>query len=132
MVVFDESWLTVSWDEYCQAVRLEWKSYVEGEQARLGLDTGLQLLQRKRAYRWLADVRRLGPVRQVDQQWINQDWFPRAIAAGLRVLATVSPRSAVARLSVKQIMSKVNDVDLLNGYFDDLEQARNWLRGQSK
>ena len=38
MIHFDEPWLTVSWDEYCQAVRLEWKSYVEGEQARQGGD----------------------------------------------------------------------------------------------
>lgn len=132
MIYFDEPWLTVSWDDYCQAVRLEWKSYVEGEQARLGLETGLRLLKSKRTSRWIADVRLLGPVRQVDQQWINQDWFPRAIAAGLRTLATVSPRSSVARLSVKQIMSKVNDVDIMQGTFDDLEQARMWVRTQPK
>lgn len=132
MIHFDEPWLTVSWDEYCQAVRLEWKSYVEGEPARQGLEEGLRLFQRKRTHRWLADVRMLGPVRQVDQQWINQDWFPRAIAAGLRVMATVIPKSAIARMSIKQIMSKVNEIDIINNNFDDLEQARHWLRGQVK
>jgi hypothetical protein len=71
-------------------------------------------------------------VRQVDQQWVNQDWFPRAIAAGLRFMAYVAPRSSVARLSIKQIMSKVNEVEVLQGYFDDLQQARTWLRNQPK
>lgn len=132
MIHFDEPWLTIYWDELCQAVRLEWKSYVEGEQARQGLEEGLRLFQRKHTSRWLADVRLLGPVRQIDQQWINQDWFPRAIAAGLRSLATVTPRSAIARMSVRQIMSKVNEVDVVNNYFDDLEQARAWLRTQPK
>ena len=132
MIHFDEPWLTIHWDEPCQAVRMEWKAYVEGDQARQGLEAGLSLFQRKRASRWLADVRLLGPVRQVDQQWINQDWFPRAIAAGLRFMATVVPKSAIARMSVKQIMSKVNEVDIINCNFDDLEQARHWLRSQSK
>jgi hypothetical protein len=132
MIYLDEPWLTVSWDEYCQAIRLEWKMYVEGEQAFKGLEAGLALLHRKRTSRWLADVRHLGPVRQVDQQWINNDWFPRAISGGLRYMATVTPRSAIARMSVRQIMSKVNEVDVINSFFDDLEQARNWLRGQGK
>lgn len=132
MIYFDEPWLTIRWDDYSQAVWLEWKSYVEGEQTRIGLDTGLRLFESKRTNRWLADVRLVGPIRQVDQQWVNQDWFPRAIAAGLRFMAYVSPRSSVARLSIKQIMSKVNEVEVLQGYFDDLQQARTWLRNQPR
>ncbi len=130
MIHWEQPWLTVHWDEYCQAVRLEWKSYVEGEQAYEGLEAGLALLQRKRTNRWVADVRLLGPVRQVDQKWVNEDWFPRAIAGGLRYLAHVSPKSAIARMSVKQIMSKVNEIDIVNHFFDDLEQARTWIRNQ--
>ena len=132
MIFHDEPWLTIHWDESCQAVWMEWKSYVEGEPARVGLDRGLELLQRKRTSRWLADVRLLGPVRQVDQQWINQNWFPRAIQGGLRSMVTVVPRSSVARLSIKQIMSKVNDVDVATASADDLDQARVWLRAQPK
>jgi hypothetical protein len=130
MIHLDKPWVTVHWDEYCQAVWLEWKTYVEGEQAIEGLEAGLALLQRKRTNRWLADVRLLGPVRQVDQKWVNENWFPRALAGGLRYMATVSPKSAIARMSVRQIMSKVNEVDIVNSYFDDLEQARSWIRTQ--
>jgi hypothetical protein len=132
MIHFDEPWLAIYWDDSCQAVRLEWKAYIEGEQVHLGLETGLALLQKNRASRWVADVRRLGPVRQVDQTWINQVWFPRAIEGGLRYLATVTPKSAIARMSVKQIMSKVNDTEVFHSYFDELEQARQWLRNPTK
>ena len=51
---------------------------------------------------------------------------------GLRFIATVSPKLAVARLSIKQIMSKVNEVEVMQGHFDDLQQARSWLRSQPK
>lgn len=132
MIRLDEPWLKISWDDSCAAVRMEWKSYVEGEPARQGLDIGLDLLQEKRTSRWLADVRLLGPVRQIDQDWVNHDWFPRAITAGLRFMATVSPKSAIARMSVKRMMNKVNEVDVLHSFFDDLEQARQWLRNPTK
>ena len=53
---------------------------------------------------------------------------PRAIAAGIRSMALVSPQAALARMSVKRIMSQVKDVALVTCYFDDLEAARTWLR----
>lgn len=132
MIHYNERWLTIHWDESTQAVWMEWKAYVEGEDFRSGLDTGLSLIRQKRAYRWLADLRRLGPIRQVDQQWTSDDWFPRAVAAGVRFMALVSPTAAVSRLSVKQIMSKVKDIELVTSNFDDMEDARAWLRDTAK
>lgn len=132
MIYYDERWLTIHWDESTQAVWMEWKEYAEGEEFRSALDAGISLVRRKRTSRWLADLRRLGPVRQVDQQWANEDWFPRAIAAGVRFMALVSPTASVSRLSVKQIMSKVRDIELVTNNFADLAQARTWLRTLSK
>lgn len=132
MIHYNERWLTIHWDEPTQAVWMEWKAYVEGEDFRSGLDTGLSLIRQKRANRWLADLRRLGPIRQVDQQWTSEDWFPRAVASGVRFMALVSPTAAVSRLSVKQIMNKVKDIELVTSNFDDMEDARAWLRGTTK
>ncbi len=111
---------------------MQWKRYAEGQDFRSGLDAGLALVRQKGTSRWLADLRQLGPVRQDDQQWANADWFPRAIAGGVRYMALVSPRAAVARLSVKQVMSRVNDANLITAHFDDLEAARAWLRNPTK
>jgi hypothetical protein len=129
---YNERWLTVRWDEFAQAVWMEWKSYAEGNDFRSGLNAGLALLEKKRASRWLADLRLLGPVAQDDQRWTNNEWFPRAVAGGVRWMAIVQPKAAVARLSVKSIMSKVNDVSLVTSHFDDLEAARRWLRSEGK
>ncbi len=132
MIYLNERWLTIHWDEALQAVWMEWKAYAEGEEFRSGLDAGIALLRQQRASRWLADLRLLGPVRQVDQECTNHDWFPRAVAAGIRFMALVSPQAAVSRLSVKRIMSKVNNVELSTANFDDLELARAWLRNPAK
>lgn len=132
MIYYDEPWLTVHWEEPLQAVWMQWKRYAEGADYRDGLDAGVALIRQKNASRWLADLRQLGPVRQEDQQWTNAEWFPRAVAAGVRYMALLAPRAAVSRLSVRQIMSRVNDVNLITAHFDDLEAGRTWLRSQSK
>ena len=132
MIYSDEPWLTIHWDESCQAVRLEWKSYVEGEPAKVGLNAGLELFKTKRTNRWIADVRRLGPIRQVDQQWVSEDWHPRAIAAGVRYMATIIPKSSIARLSIKQLHGKLGNAEFIINNFDDLELARDWLRSQPR
>lgn len=132
MVYFDKRWMTVRFDESIQAVVLEWKGYAEGEEYRSGFNLGLQVLREKGACRWLGDCRQLGPITQADQQWMNKDWHPRAAAAGMRWVALVSPKAAVARLSVRYIITRVNNTDLVFNNFDDLEAARAWLRSPSR
>lgn len=43
-------------------------------------------------------------------------------------MALVSTRKVVAQMSVRTIMSKVMDRNLTTAHFDDVEQARQWLR----
>lgn len=131
MIHFDARWVTIRWDADIQAVHAEWKGYSEGKEIRAGLDAGCELLRKKRARRWLADLRKLGPIRQEDQRWMYEVWFPRAIALGLRWMALVEPRSAVARMSVSGVMSRVDSKDIIQSYFDQVELARGWLAGLS-
>jgi hypothetical protein len=130
VIYYDERWVTIRWDETIQAGWAEYKGYAEGEEFRAAYEANLQLLRQKRACRWLSDARLLAPISQADQRWLNNDWLPRMIAAGLRWSAVVSPRAAVSRLTVKQIVSKINNVSLVTDHFDDLEAARSWLRSQ--
>jgi hypothetical protein len=127
MIYFNERYLTILWDGEIGAVRMEWKEFVDGDAFRSGLNAGLALVVQKKTGKWLADLRRLGPVTLEDQKWSNEDWFPRAIAGGLRYMALVSPRKVVAQMSVRTIMSKVMDRNLTTAHFDELEQARQWL-----
>jgi hypothetical protein len=128
MLYFDKPWMAIRYDESLQAVHMEWKRYAEGEEYRSGFNVGLELLQQKRVSRWLGDCRLLGPVTQADQQWMNQDWHPRAVAAGMRWVALVLPRAAVGRLAIRYVIMKLNQAELAINNFDDLESARAWLR----
>lgn len=129
-MVFDKPYLAIHWDNTFQIVVMQWKGFAQGADFREGLDAGLKILSENKGRRWLADLRQLGVVTQADQKWSNEDWFPRAIQAGIKHMALVVPHSALARMSVNQIMSKVEGIGLVSHYFDSADDARTWLSGQ--
>jgi hypothetical protein len=128
MIHFDAEYLTVHWDTAVQCAVMEWKRYAVSGEFRTGLEKGLELVKQKRARKWLADMRHMGVVSPADQKWSNEDWFPRALAAGIHKMALIVPKSTLAQMSVDTIMSKVPGTDLETAYFDGVEKAKEWLR----
>jgi hypothetical protein len=131
MVYFDKRWVTIRWDEFSRAVWVEGKAYAEGEELRQSSQAIYELFTQHRCSRYLADNRYLAPISQADQRWINEEWFPRMISAGLRYMAVVTARASVTRLSIRQIFSKINGMPLVTANFDDIEEARRWLRSET-
>jgi hypothetical protein len=127
---YDERHLTVRWDDSLDAVVMEWHEFAEGEPYREGLEAGLELVQEKRAANWLADLREMGTVAEDDQEWSNEEWFPRALDSSLSNMAIVQPESVVADMSVENIMQEVGDGALKTRYFDDRTQATSWVEEQ--
>jgi hypothetical protein len=107
---------------------MEWKSYALGDQFRTGLEKGLELVKKQAARKWLADMRRMGVVSAANQKWSNEDWFPRALTAGINRMALVVPTSTLSQMSVDAIMSKVEGTNLETAYFDNVEEAKGWLQ----
>jgi hypothetical protein len=120
----------VLWDEASLAVVCGGEGFVEGEELRTGMNKGLELLVKKRSSRWLAEMKNRKVHTDEDQRWIVEDWTPRAAAVGLRSSAFVLPTSVVSKMSLKRMNQVVAERSLEIGYFDDLEEARRWLRGK--
>lgn len=105
-----------------------WKDFVHGDPFRLGLDKGLELIEKKGSSRWLADLREMKVLSIEDQNWSSNDWFPRAINGGIRKMSIVLPESALAKMGVKNIMNEVEGIEIKTTYFSTLEEAEKWLR----
>lgn len=124
---YESAHLEIEYDPDCDAVRMVWKRFVSGEPFREGLNRGVELLRERGANNWYADLRELGAVDEEDQEWSNEEWFPRAIAAGVQHMAIVRPESVVAEMSVDNIMQEVEGTDLETHNFDDPDEAEAWL-----
>jgi hypothetical protein len=117
----------VSWDPISEAIRIEWRGWADSAERKAILESGLGALREHRGSRWLADCREMKAVKQEDQEWIEQSWFPRVLAAGLRRMAVVTPNSGLARMNLEDIMRRVPGTKLDSGSFATVEEATEWL-----
>jgi hypothetical protein len=130
MVHFDESYLSISYDADAACVIMQWKSFATSEEFRHGLNEGLKLIQEKNASNWLADLRKMEAIDPEDEQWSNEDWFPRALQGGINRMAIVPSEDIFNSISVENIMNAVTGTDLVTHYFKDPAEAKSWLKEQ--
>lgn len=91
---------------------------------------GLELLIEKRANKWLADLSKMVIISQDDQKWADKDCFPRAAKSGIRYMAMITPEKVISRMSVRNVISKVGDLEIETEYFANPEDAKAWLRSK--
>jgi hypothetical protein len=115
------------WDPGSGAVFIEWHGWADSTEFALLLEAGLRALKQFHGSRWLADCRNMKTIEQSDQEWLDRSWFPRMLAAGLRRMAVLMPKSALAKMNVEDILSKVPGTKLEVAYFATVAQAREWL-----
>ncbi|MEM9981793.1 MAG: hypothetical protein AAF734_04795, partial [Bacteroidota bacterium] len=62
-----------------------------------------------------------------DQNWMQEDWFPRAFAVGFRRSAVVVAADIFRDISVKNIVNRINNQQFEVQYFTTLEAAKGWI-----
>jgi len=117
----------VKWDATCHAAHIEWQGWADPAEFAAANDALILALRRHGGSSALGDCREMKVIKQSDQEWVHQDWFPRILAAGLRRMALVIPKSGLALMNVQEIMSRIPGTKLDVAYFGTIEEARNWL-----
>src|SRR4051794_18891434 len=119
MIYFQQSYAEISWDEASKAVMLVWKEFASLEKYQLVLNKVLELLEQKKGYKFLTDSRNMMAFNKEVEEWIMQDWVPRAKAANLKVIAYIVPKSAIARVSLKSVEGRTGIQKV--AHFDNVE-----------
>jgi stage II sporulation SpoAA-like protein len=117
----------VKWDAACKAAHIEWQGWADPAEFAAANDAIILALTQHGGSRALGDCREMKVIKQSDQDWVHRDWFPRVLAAGLRRMALVIPKSGLAMMNVQEIMSRIPGTKLDVAYFATIEEARAWL-----
>lgn len=120
--------VVVTWDATLEAVYVRAEGWADPTESRESLDAGLRALIEHHGSRWLVDGSKMKVVQQSDQDWIFEDWLPRALAAGLRQTAMVIPNSGVAMMNVDDMAGRAPDDQIDFRLFSAVEKAAEWLR----
>jgi hypothetical protein len=119
--------VVMKWHPTLRAVCVEWQGWADPVEFAAAFEAGLGALVEHRSSRWLADCRDMKTIQQSDQEWLDKSWFPRALAAGLRRMAVVAPRSGLALTNLEDIMGRVPASKMQVVYLATVGEAETWL-----
>ena len=116
----------VTWNQDLKAACVEMQGWASTTEAQVTLDAIIRALKAHHGSRWLLDARKMKVLKQSDQDWISQNWLPRAAAAGLKLAAVVLPVSMVAMTNVEDV-ARVSENGIDTRFFSTVEEAGEWL-----
>ncbi|WP_338793025.1 STAS/SEC14 domain-containing protein [Bernardetia sp. MNP-M8] len=128
MPLFEEKHLTIHHDEDTNCIHMQWIGFATSQKYRHGMNTGLEKVKEKEVTRWLANMAEMGAITPEDQKWTNEDWFPRLLESGIRTAAVVMSKDVFNQLAVKKIGEEMTDNNYTMHFFDNLEEAKEWLK----
>ena len=120
----------IYFDREMEAVVMEWHGYATSRQFKEGTELMLNTLIKNNGSKVLADIRDMTLIGMEDQQWINEVFLPRATKFGFKAIAIIKPLSYFNKIAVETISYKVDKDKLIINFFDDLGDAKEWLKGQ--
>jgi hypothetical protein len=114
-------------------VQTHWKGFfTRGDIFRGILEKSLTLIQEKKSSALIADAREMKVITLEDQEWVCNNWYPRAIKAGFRKQALIITKDTFNEYSINNII-KNTDLSLVQTrYFTKFEVAAKWVQQSSE
>lgn len=104
-----------------------WRGYHTSTSFRQKNEEVLAALSAHRTAKLLCDIRHFLLIDSIDQVWLNENWLPRALAAGLRQCAIITPLYYFNRVAVQSVVGRIDAQILQVQYFESVKRARRWL-----
>ena len=128
--VFDSESMAIRYYQDKKILVQETLKFTTTEERRKALEIGLEILERDRVSKWLTNNKSGSAIPQEDVDWGINDWFPRAIKAGLKYWAVILPEKAVGKLSGKKMVDALTAQGITVKTFQTEEEAVTWLDNQ--
>jgi hypothetical protein len=117
----------IRYDPDARCVVMVWQGYATSAEFRAANERVLAAIYAHRVENLLGDVSRFVLIGATDQNWLNDNWIPRAIDAGLRRVALVQPTYYFNQVAVENVGRRLDANRLQLSYFGDMASARDWL-----
>jgi hypothetical protein len=99
-----------------------------GPELRAVFKTGLDLLRKSGARKWLSDERENERMSMEDAEWIENIWYPQAQTAGWAYWAVIPPKEHIGQISFKRILADMAQRRRLTfQVFEEPDSALAWL-----
>ena len=117
----------IYFDKDINCVVMEWDGYATSKQFKQGTELMLNTLIKNNCSKVLADIKDMKIIAMEDQQWLNEEFLPRATTFGFKAIAIVKPNYYFNQVAVETISYKVDKDKLKINFFDNIGDAKEWL-----
>lgn len=117
----------IYFDKEINSVVMEWDGYATSKQFKQGTELMLNTLIQNNCSKVLADIKDMKIIAMEDQQWLNEEFLPRATLFGFKAIAIVKPDYYFNQVAVETISYKADKDKLTINFFDNIEDAKAWL-----
>ena len=117
----------IYFDKEINAVVMEWDGYATSKQFKQGTELMLNILIKNNCSKVLADIKDMKIIAMEDQQWLTEEFLPRATKFGFKAIAIVKPDYYFNKVAVETISYKVDKGKLTINFFDNTDEAKEWL-----
>lgn len=126
--VLDNEFATLMYHDDLKVVHHSFKKAIGGEPFRNLLMTGVEVMRKNEAHKWLSDDRGMtAPLPEEDTAWSQAEWFPRAKEAGWQFWALVVPPDVKSRINLSEFVFNYSQQGLRVAVFTAPEEAMKWL-----
>jgi hypothetical protein len=127
MIYFDKKFLQIEYLEDIHAGIGNWNGFVSENDYKEGLNKMIDFYIEKKVSKWIANLSKMEAISPELQEWANNDWFPRALKAGVQYMAIIVPEDVFNQFAVENIMTKVGEA-LTTHYFSNVDDAKKWIK----
>ncbi len=121
-------YLKISYQEADDYLAVEWLGYISAQFVMEGSNAIIEAAKVCGTAQFLSDKTTVQGTYKKTNQWLEEDWFPRAIAAGLRFGASLLSENIFSQMSSKDLEERVQGGGMIYKNFANKEDAVNWLK----
>lgn len=134
MIYYNSPYVTIKYFEKEKLVFTTYHGFTPTDELRKVLDLSLKLLSEKDVQLGLADNRKMKVIRPADQEYIQNEWFPKVLELSkIRKSATIESSDIFNKMARENILRKIETrISFEMQYFNSIEKACNWLQVDPK
>ena len=126
-IVAQTDYFTMWYHPEKKIVHHQFHKFIYGKPFRDALMTGVDVLQKYGAHKWLSDDRNNTAIPQEDLEWGRNVWIPAAVKAGWQYWAIVWPQDVIGKMNMKEIIEVHKKAGITVLAFSDPEAGLKWL-----
>lgn len=105
----------------------DWVGVHSFETVQKGMEAVLELIIATNSTKYLSDNTNLIGGWDIANEWLANDWTPRATAAGMRCVAHVLAPGIYGQMSMLSLSPHIEQQICLS-FFDNIKEAEEWLK----